>query len=67
LANNCKPVEANLGVSICPELFQKLKIGKVGYKPFTDIKMETNISVCYHSANRSKLIAPFLKVLEQHI
>jgi DNA-binding transcriptional LysR family regulator len=60
-------VEANLGVSICPASFQKLKIGKVQYKPFTDIKTETHIAVCYNINNKSRLIAPFIKVLEEHL
>jgi DNA-binding transcriptional LysR family regulator len=58
-------VEANLGVSICPASFQKLKIGKVQYKPLADVRTETVISVCFHASNSSKLITPFLNVLEQ--
>ena len=58
-------VEANLGVSICPESFQKLKIGKVQYKPITDIKTLTSISVCFRSANESKLITPFLHLMNE--
>jgi DNA-binding transcriptional LysR family regulator len=57
-------VEANLGVSICPASFQKLKIGKVQYRPFSDTKTETTISVCYRGSNYSKLIQPFLNVVE---
>ena len=60
-------VEANLGVSICPASFQKLKIGKVQYKPLSDVKTETTISVCYHKANSSKLIPSFLDILKQNV
>lgn len=60
-------VEANLGVSICPASFQKLKIGKVQYKPLTDVKMETSISVCYRTADHSKLIPAFLEVLSSNL
>lgn len=56
-------VEANLGVSLCPASFQKLKIGKVQYRPLADVKTETTISVCYRSGNDSKLIPAFLEVL----
>ena len=58
-------VEANLGVSICPASFQKLKIGKVQYKPITDIKAETSISVCFRGSNESKLLTPFLHVMNE--
>ena len=60
-------VEANLGVSICPSSFQKLKIGKVQYKPLAGVKTETTISVCYRVSNHSKLIPPFVNVLEQDL
>jgi hypothetical protein len=58
-------VEANLGVSVCPESFQKLKIGQVQYKPITDIKVKTGISICYSTSNKSKLIPAFLNLVEQ--
>jgi DNA-binding transcriptional LysR family regulator len=58
-------VEANLGVSVCPESFQKLKIGQVQYKPLTDIKVKTGISVCYSATNNSKLIPAFLNLVEE--
>jgi DNA-binding transcriptional LysR family regulator len=60
-------VEANLGVSICPASFQKLKIGKVLYKPLTGITTETSISVCYNLSNTSKLVLPFINLLEEHL
>lgn len=58
-------VEANLGVSICPASFQKLRIGKVQYKPLADVKTETNISVCYAANTQSRLVAPFIEVLSK--
>ena len=58
-------VEANLGVSICPASFQKLRIGKVQYKPLSDVKTETSISVCYNAGNKSKLLPPFLRLVEE--
>jgi DNA-binding transcriptional LysR family regulator len=58
-------VEANIGVSICPASFQKLKIGKVKYRPISDITIETSISVCFRSANESKLITPFLHTINE--
>ena len=58
-------VEANMGVSICPASFQKLKIGKVQYKPITDIRTKTSISVCFREGNESKLITPFLHVINE--
>lgn len=60
-------VEANLGVSICPASFQKLKIGKVLYKPLSDVKIRTGISLCYNAGNRSKLIRPFVELVEGSI
>ena len=60
-------VEANLGVSICPASFQKLKIGKVQYKPLADVRTETSISVCYKTADHSKLIPAFLDVLSSNL
>jgi len=60
-------VEANLGVSVCPESFQKLRIGKVQYRYLNDVKILTSISVCFASANESKLIEPFLKVLNEEV
>jgi DNA-binding transcriptional LysR family regulator len=60
-------VEADLGVSICPASFQKLKIGRVQYKPLSDVATETTISVCYHSTNTSRLVAPFLDVLKENV
>lgn len=60
-------VEANLGISICPASFQKLLIGKVQYRPFYDVKTLTSISICYADANESKLIEPFLKVVNDAV
>lgn len=58
-------VEANLGVSVCPESFQKLKIGRVQYRPLENVKTKTSISVCHSAANESKLITPFLHIVNQ--
>jgi len=60
-------VEANLGVSICPASFQKLKIGKVQYRPLDDVKTETAISVCFATGNESKLITPFLHLVNEEV
>jgi DNA-binding transcriptional LysR family regulator len=60
-------VEANLGVSICPSSFQKLKIGKVQYRPIDNVKTRTSISVCYAASNESKLITPFLHLVNETI
>jgi DNA-binding transcriptional LysR family regulator len=60
-------VEANIGVSICPASFQKLRIGKVQYRPITDIRTQTSISVCYREGNESKLITPFLHLTNEII
>lgn len=60
-------VEANIGTSICPESFQKLKVGRVQYRPFTDISTETTISVCYHVSNSSKLITPFMNLVKDSL
>lgn len=58
-------VESNLGVSICPESFQKLKIGKVQYRPISNVKTKTSISICYLEGNESKLLTPFLHLVNQ--
>jgi DNA-binding transcriptional LysR family regulator len=58
-------VESNLGVSICPASFQKLKIGKVQYRPFSNVKTKTSIAVCYLKGNESKLLTPFLHLVNQ--
>ena len=58
-------VEANIGVSICPASFQKLKIGKVQYRPISDITTKTSISVCFREGNESKLITPFLHIINE--
>ncbi|HEV7331961.1 MAG TPA: LysR substrate-binding domain-containing protein [Flavisolibacter sp.] len=60
-------VEANLGVSICPASFQKLLIGKVQYRPLSDVKTLTSISMCFSAKNESKLIEPFLKVVNEEV
>lgn len=60
-------VEANLGVSVCPASFQKLLIGKVQYRPFYDVKTLTSISICYAHTNESKLVHPFLKVVNEEM
>lgn len=60
-------VESNLGVSICPASFQKLKIGKVQYRPISNVKTKTSISVCYLEGNESKLLTPFLHLVNQII
>lgn len=60
-------VEANLGVSICPASFQKLLIGKVQYRPFRDEKTFTSISICYSKHNDSRLIVPFLKIINEEV
>jgi DNA-binding transcriptional LysR family regulator len=60
-------VEANLGVSICPASFQKLKIGKVQYRPLDGVKTQTHISVCFATANESKLITPFLHLVDEEV
>ncbi|HZG99741.1 MAG TPA: LysR family transcriptional regulator [Flavisolibacter sp.] len=59
-------VEANLGVSICPASFQKLKIGKVHYKPLSNAKVKTRISICYNSKMQSNLIKAFLHMVNDH-
>jgi len=53
-------VESNLGVSICPASFQKLRIGMVQYRPLSNVKTKTSIFVCYAAQNHSKLLTPFL-------
>ena len=60
-------VEANLGVSICPASFQKLKIGKVQYRPLEGVKTQTTISVCVATNNESKLVTPFLHLVNEEI
>jgi len=60
-------VEANLGVSICPASFQKLRIGKLQYRPLDDVKTSTSISVCFASSNESKLITPFLHLVNEQV
>jgi DNA-binding transcriptional LysR family regulator len=60
-------VESNLGVSICPASFQKLKVGKVQYRPITNVKTKTSISVCYLKGNESKFITPFLHLVNQAV
>lgn len=55
--------ESDLGVSICPASFQKLRVGKVQYRPLQDVKTQTSISVCYREGNSSRLIPCFLEVL----
>jgi DNA-binding transcriptional LysR family regulator len=60
-------VEANLGVSICPSSFRKMKIGQIKYIPLTDVKTETAVSACINSSNPSKLIKPFLALTEENI
>jgi DNA-binding transcriptional LysR family regulator len=59
-------VEANLGVSVCPESFRELKIGRVQYKPLSDAKIKTSISICYNKESKSKLIEPFIQLAQQH-
>jgi hypothetical protein len=61
------PVEANLGVSICLVSFQKLKIGYVQYRPHEDVATETTITVRFTTANRSKLITPFLHLVNEEV
>lgn len=58
-------VESNLGVSICPASFQKLKIGKVQYRLISNVKTKTSISICYLKTNESKLLTPFLHLINQ--
>jgi DNA-binding transcriptional LysR family regulator len=60
-------VEANMGISICPASFQKLKIGKVQYRELSDVKTDTSISMCYKTDNLSKLITPFLHIVNETI
>ena len=60
-------VEANLGVSICPASFQKLKIGKVQYRPLDDVKTETAMSVCFATGNESKLITLLLHLVNEEV
>ena len=60
-------VESNLGVSICPASFQKLKVGKVQYRPITNVKTKTSISVCYLKGNESRFITPFLHLVNQAV
>lgn len=60
-------VEANLGVSICPASFQRLRIGKVQYRPLEDVKTTTSISVCYRTGNLSRLIPPFLHLVNEEV
>jgi DNA-binding transcriptional LysR family regulator len=60
-------VEANLGLSICPASFRKLQIGKVVYRPLVDVTTTTSISVCYLPNNPSKLITPFLHLVNELI
>lgn len=60
-------VEANLGVSICPSSFQKLKIGNVQYRPLKGVQTKTTISVCFSSSFESKLITPFLHLVNEEV
>ena len=58
-------VEANLGVSICPSSFQKMKIGDIKYIPLADVKPKTSVSACFHSSNQTTLVRNFLQSILQ--
>ncbi|HSI91126.1 MAG TPA: LysR family transcriptional regulator [Adhaeribacter sp.] len=58
-------VEANLGVSICPSSFQKIKIGDIKYIPLADVKDQTGVWACYNSGNHSALLHNFLQAVLQ--
>ncbi len=60
-------VEANLGVSICPSSFQKMKIGDIKYIPLADVKAQTGVSACYNSGNNSALLRNFLQAILQDV
>jgi DNA-binding transcriptional LysR family regulator len=56
-------VESNLGVSICPSSFQKIKIGDIRYIPLADVKEQTGITACFHAGNESALLHNFLQTV----
>ncbi|MFD3002806.1 LysR substrate-binding domain-containing protein [Pontibacter toksunensis] len=60
-------VEANLGVSICPSSFQKMKIGDIKYIPLADVKAQTGVSACFNSDNHSALLRNFLQSILQDV
>ena len=56
-------VEANLGVSICPSSFQKMKIGDTRYIPLADVKAQTGVSACFRTGNETPLLQHFLQTV----
>lgn len=58
-------VEANLGVSICPSSFQKMKLGNIKYVPLQNVKAQTGVSACFTSQNDSPSLHNFLQSIEQ--
>jgi DNA-binding transcriptional LysR family regulator len=56
-------VKVNLGVSICPSSFKKLKIEGIIYKSLPDVKLETTINICIKKGNISPAMELFLSAV----
>lgn len=58
-------VKVNLGVSICPSSFKKLKIEGIIYKSLPDVKTETTINICMKKGNISPATQLFLSAVKK--